>query len=57
MIGGLINSYAMKVDFGCGSGSLLDSLLDHTTTLEKVAGVDISRKSLIRAAKVQLVNV
>ncbi|KAI0495708.1 hypothetical protein KFK09_022011 [Dendrobium nobile] len=40
------------VDFGCGSGSLLDSLLDHTTTLEKVAGVDISRKSLIRAAKI-----
>lgn len=40
------------VDFGCGSGSLLDSLLDHTTTLEKVAGIDISRKSLIRAAKI-----
>lgn len=40
------------VDFGCGSGSLLDSLLDHSTTLEKVAGVDISRKSLIRAAKI-----
>ncbi|KAG0485331.1 hypothetical protein HPP92_009410 [Vanilla planifolia] len=40
------------VDFGCGSGCLLDSLLDHTTTLEKIAGVDISRKSLMRAAKV-----
>lgn len=40
------------VDFGCGSGSLLASLLDHSTTLEKVAGVDISRKGLLRAAKI-----
>ncbi|OAY71500.1 Small RNA 2'-O-methyltransferase, partial [Ananas comosus] len=32
------------VDFGCGSGSLLDSLLEHTTSLEKIVGVDISRK-------------
>nr|CAD1832064.1 unnamed protein product [Ananas comosus var. bracteatus] len=40
------------VDFGCGSGSLLDSLLEHTTSLEKIVGVDISRKSLTRAAKV-----
>uniref|UniRef100_A0A0E0Q4F0 Small RNA 2'-O-methyltransferase n=1 Tax=Oryza rufipogon TaxID=4529 RepID=A0A0E0Q4F0_ORYRU len=39
------------VDFGCGSGSLLDSLLEHPTTLEKVVGVDISRKGLTRAAK------
>ncbi|XP_020111379.1 small RNA 2'-O-methyltransferase-like [Ananas comosus] len=40
------------VDFGCGSGSLLDSLMEHTTSLEKIVGVDISRKSLTRAAKV-----
>ncbi|XP_042520731.1 small RNA 2'-O-methyltransferase isoform X2 [Macadamia integrifolia] len=39
------------VDFGCGSGSLLDSLLDISTSLEKMVGVDISRKSLSRAAK------
>ncbi|GAA0141765.1 hypothetical protein LIER_42676 [Lithospermum erythrorhizon] len=38
------------VDFGCGSGSLLDSLLDYPTTLEKIVGVDISQKSLTRAA-------
>ncbi|WOK94764.1 small RNA 2'-O-methyltransferase isoform X1 [Canna indica] len=40
------------VDFGCGSGSLLDSLLAHSTTLEKIVGVDISQKSLARAAKI-----
>ncbi|XP_048229208.1 small RNA 2'-O-methyltransferase isoform X1 [Ricinus communis] len=40
------------VDFGCGSGSLLDSLLDYSTSLEKVVGVDISQKSLSRAAKI-----
>ncbi|KAK4795886.1 hypothetical protein SAY86_028212 [Trapa natans] len=40
------------VDFGCGSGSLLESLLDYATGLEKIVGVDISVKSLIRAAKV-----
>ncbi|RLM86804.1 small RNA 2' [Panicum miliaceum] len=40
-----------QVDFGCGSGSLLDSLLEHPTTLEKLVGVDISRKGLTRAAK------
>ncbi|KAK1560775.1 hypothetical protein Q3G72_030791 [Acer saccharum] len=40
------------VDFGCGSGSLLDSLLDYPTSLEKVVGVDISLKSLSRAAKI-----
>ncbi|KAJ6802184.1 small RNA 2'-O-methyltransferase-like [Iris pallida] len=39
------------VDFGCGSGSLLDSLFEHSTTLEKIVGVDISCKSLTRAAK------
>lgn len=42
----------VQVDFGCGSGSLLDSLLEHPTTLEKIVGVDISLKSLSRAAKV-----
>ncbi|XP_059666531.1 small RNA 2'-O-methyltransferase-like [Cornus florida] len=40
------------VDFGCGSGSLLDSLLDYPTSLEIVVGVDISQKSLARAAKI-----
>ncbi|PQQ21239.1 small RNA 2-O-methyltransferase [Prunus yedoensis var. nudiflora] len=40
------------VDFGCGSGSLLDSLLNYPTSLEKIAGVDISQKSLTRAAKI-----
>ncbi|RZR71444.1 hypothetical protein BHM03_00005180 [Ensete ventricosum] len=46
---------ALCVDFGCGSGSLLNSLLEHTTTLEKIVGVDISQKSLARAAKVPYV--
>ena len=45
-----------QVDFGCGSGSLLDSLLEHPTTLEKLVGVDISRKGLTRAAKVQSIS-
>ncbi|KAL7211264.1 hypothetical protein ACSBR2_014195 [Camellia fascicularis] len=40
------------VDFGCGSGSLLDSLLEYPTSLEKIVGVDLSRKSLTRAAKI-----
>ncbi|XP_057471735.1 small RNA 2'-O-methyltransferase-like [Actinidia eriantha] len=40
------------VDFGCGSGSLLDSLLALPTSLEKIVGVDISQKGLARAAKI-----
>lgn len=43
---------ALKVDFGCGSGSLLDSLLDFSTSLQRIVGVDISLKGLSRAAKV-----
>lgn len=39
-------------DFGCGSGSLLESLLDYPTSLETIVGVDLSLKSLSRAAKV-----
>lgn len=39
------------IDFGCGSGSLLDSLLDYQSSLERIVGVDISQKSLVRAAK------
>ncbi|KAK9267391.1 hypothetical protein L1049_009816 [Liquidambar formosana] len=39
------------IDFGCGSGSLLDSLLDYPTALEMIVGVDISQKGLTRAAK------
>lgn len=42
----------LQVDFGCGAGSLLDSLLSYPTSLEKVVGVDISQRSLARAAKV-----
>ncbi|KAE8655657.1 6-phosphogluconate dehydrogenase family protein isoform 1 [Hibiscus syriacus] len=40
------------VDFGCGSGSLLESLLEYPTSLETIVGVDISQKSLSHAAKV-----
>ncbi|XP_050367959.1 small RNA 2'-O-methyltransferase-like [Argentina anserina] len=43
---------ATLVDFGCGSGSLLDSLLNYPTSLEKIAGVDLSQKSLTSAAKI-----
>ncbi|CAL1402882.1 unnamed protein product [Linum trigynum] len=46
------SSAASLVDFGCGSGSLLDSLLDYPVSLETIVGVDISRKSLSRAAKI-----
>ncbi|PIN12640.1 putative protein HEN1/CORYMBOSA2 [Handroanthus impetiginosus] len=45
------SSATSLVDFGCGSGSLLDSLLSYPTSLEKVVGVDISKRSLARAAK------
>ncbi|KAI3741438.1 hypothetical protein L1987_59111 [Smallanthus sonchifolius] len=45
------SSATFLVDFGCGSGSLLDSLLDYPTSLEKIIGVDISVKALARAAK------
>lgn len=44
--------FHLQVDFGCGSGSLLDSLLSYPTLLEKIVGVDISQRSLARAAKV-----
>lgn len=40
------------VDFGCGSGSLLESLLDYSTSLRTIVGVDISQKGLTRAAKI-----
>lgn len=42
----------LQADFGCGSGSLLDSLLDYPTSLQSIIGVDISPKGLARAAKV-----
>lgn len=45
------SSATFLVDFGCGSGSLLDSLLDYPTSLERIVGVDISTKALARAAK------
>ncbi|XP_071698124.1 small RNA 2'-O-methyltransferase [Rutidosis leptorrhynchoides] len=45
------SSATFLVDFGCGSGSLLDSLLDYSTSLERIVGVDISTKALARAAK------
>jgi len=41
-----------QVDLGCGSGSLLEALLREPTTLEHMIGIDISRKALIRGAKV-----
>jgi len=44
--------FLLQVDFGCGSGSLLDSLLDYPTSLQTIIGVDISPKGLARAAKV-----
>jgi predicted TPR repeat methyltransferase len=56
IIGFFMVSVHFQVDFGCGSGSLLDSLLEHPTTLEKLVGVDISRKGLTRAAKVYMVS-
>ncbi|KAK1282639.1 Small RNA 2'-O-methyltransferase [Acorus calamus] len=43
--------FAQLLNFGCGSGSLLESLLEHKTTLQKIVGVDLSKKSLSRAAK------
>ncbi|CAD5328563.1 unnamed protein product [Arabidopsis thaliana] len=45
------SSASTLVDFGCGSGSLLASILDCPTSLQTIAGVDISHKSLTRAAK------
>ncbi|GJS87871.1 small RNA 2'-O-methyltransferase [Tanacetum coccineum] len=45
------SSATFLVDFGCGSGSLLDSLLHYPTSLERIVGVDISTKALTRAAK------
>ncbi|KAF8114981.1 hypothetical protein N665_0030s0030 [Sinapis alba] len=45
------SSASTLVDFGCGSGSLLESLLDFPTSLHTIFGVDISQKRLARAAK------
>uniref|UniRef100_A0A1J3CP17 Small RNA 2'-O-methyltransferase n=1 Tax=Noccaea caerulescens TaxID=107243 RepID=A0A1J3CP17_NOCCA len=45
------SSASTLADFGCGSGSLLDSLLDYPTSLQSIIGVDISPKGLARAAK------
>ncbi|GAB2227751.1 hypothetical protein Droror1_Dr00009578 [Drosera rotundifolia] len=46
------DSNAMSlIDFGCGSGSLLESLIGYPTSLEKIVGVDLSQKGLTRAAK------
>jgi trans-aconitate methyltransferase len=41
------------VDLGCGSGSLLEAILEQPLGLEHIAGVDTSHKGLIRAAKVK----
>ncbi|KAL9249208.1 Small RNA 2'-O-methyltransferase-like protein [Drosera capensis] len=47
------DSNAMSlIDFGCGSGSLLESLIGYPTSLEKIVGVDLSQKGLTCAAKV-----
>ena len=41
-----------QVDFGCGSGSLLDSLLEHVIiALEKLVSVDISSKAYNTCSK------
>nr|KYP49629.1 UPF0486 protein C1orf59 isogeny [Cajanus cajan] len=49
----ILESHASTlIDFGCGSGSLLEALLNYPTSLEKMAGVDISQKGLSRAAKI-----
>ncbi|KAG2318496.1 hypothetical protein Bca52824_011709 [Brassica carinata] len=45
------SSASTLVDFGCRSGSLLESLLDYPTSLHTIIGVDISQKGLTRAAK------
>ncbi|VVB12258.1 unnamed protein product [Arabis nemorensis] len=45
------SSASTLVDFGCGSGSLLHSLLDYPTSLQTIIGVDISQKRLALAAK------
>ncbi|CAN6913436.1 unnamed protein product [Brassica oleracea] len=45
------SSASTLVDFGCGSGSLLESLLEVPTSLQTIVGVDISEKALARAAK------
>ncbi|XP_061341209.1 small RNA 2'-O-methyltransferase isoform X2 [Gastrolobium bilobum] len=48
----IVESHATTLlDFGCGSGSLLEALLNYPISLEKIAGVDISQKGLTRAAK------
>lgn len=47
-----LRSLSSQLDFGCGSGSLLEALLNYPISLEKIAGVDISQKGLTRAAKV-----
>ncbi|KAJ0928136.1 putative 3'-RNA ribose 2'-O-methyltransferase, Hen1 [Helianthus annuus] len=39
------SSATVLVDFGCSSGSLLDSLLDYPTSLERIIGVDMSVKA------------
>ncbi|GAB2280837.1 hypothetical protein Dimus_015460 [Dionaea muscipula] len=46
------SSATSLIDFGCGSGSLLDSLIGYPTSLKKIVGVDLSRKGLARAAKI-----
>lgn len=45
------SSAVSLVDFGCGSGSLLDSLMSYPTSLEKIVGVDLSQRGLAKAAK------
>jgi hypothetical protein len=37
-------SVFFQVDFGCGSGSLLDALLNHPTTLEKLMALIFHKK-------------
>ena len=44
--------FIFQVDFGCGSGSLLDSLLEHRRVLEQIITAGIARKGLIGEAEV-----
>ncbi|EFJ20229.1 hypothetical protein SELMODRAFT_418472 [Selaginella moellendorffii] len=39
------------IDFGCGSGSFLEAIVEQPNSLQHIVGVDISLRSLTRASK------
>ncbi|PAN09569.1 hypothetical protein PAHAL_2G034100 [Panicum hallii] len=43
--------FIFQVDFGCVSGILLDSLLEHGSVLEEIITAGIARKGLIGEAE------